>query len=133
MEAENKPPLPSYNFKDAHVSTYWLNPHLLSKNSKKGPDEIFPCRSVIYTQNVNDLPGKDKQLESMLYPLVDIMISKEIMTYCVKETWVVRNTVIMVRGHMIFLHNRCEREEGNQRKGSWRCLYNTSPDHGRGL
>ena len=33
-----------------------------------------------------------------------------------QEIWVVGNTVIMVRGHMIFLHNRCEREEGN--KGS---------------
>ena len=33
------------------------------------------------------------------------------MTYCVQETWVVVNTVIMVGGHMIFLHNRCEREE----------------------
>ena len=50
----------------------------------------------------------------MLDPLVDIMISKEIMTYCVQETWVVGNTVSMVCGHMIFLHNICEREEGTK-------------------
>ena len=36
------------------------------------------------------------------------------MNYCVQETWVVRNTVIMVHGHMIFLHKRCEREEGTK-------------------
>ena len=36
------------------------------------------------------------------------------MNYCVQETWVVRNTVIMVHGHMIFLHNRCEREKGTK-------------------
>ena len=38
------------------------------------------------------------------------------MTYCVQERWVVGNTVIMVCGNMLFLHNRCEREE--QTRGS---------------
>ena len=51
-------------------------------------------------------------------PLVDIMISKEIMTYCVKEPWVVGNTVIMVCGHMVFLYNICEREEGTIERNS---------------
>ena len=101
--------LPMDNFKDTCVSRYGPTPHLLRKNSKKGPDETCPCRGVIYTQNVNRLSGKEKQLESLLGPLVDTMISKGIMTYCVQETWVFGNTVIMVRGHMIFLHNRCER------------------------
>ena len=40
------------------------------------------------------------------------------MTYFVQETWVVRNTVIVVRGHMIFLHNRWEREEGTKGRNS---------------
>ena len=53
-------------------------------------------------------------MEYLLDPLVDIMISKEIMTYCVQETWVVGNRIIMVRGHMIFLHAICEREEGTK-------------------
>ena len=42
------------------------------------------------------------------------MISKGIMIYCLQETWVLGNEVIMVRGHMIFLHNRCEQEEGTK-------------------
>ena len=40
------------------------------------------------------------------------------MTYCVQETWVVGNTVIMVRGHMIFLNNVCERVEGTKVRNS---------------
>ena len=62
--------------------------------------------------------GKYKQLEYLLDPLVDIMVPKEIMTYSVQETWVVRNKVIMVHGHMIFLHNICEREEGTKGRNS---------------
>ena len=58
--------------------------------------------------------GKDKQLVLLLDPLVDIMISKGIMIYCLLKTWVLGNELIMVRGHMIFLHNRCEWEEGTQ-------------------
>ena len=42
------------------------------------------------------------------------MISKEIMIYCMQETLVVKNTVIMVRGYMIFPHYRCDREEGTK-------------------
>ena len=102
VEAENKPPLPIYNFKDTRVSRDGPNPHFLSKNRKKGPDETFLSGNVIYTQNVNGISGKEKHLESLLDPLVDIMISKEITPYCVQETWVVRNTIIMVRVHMIF-------------------------------
>ena len=51
-------------------------------------------------------------------PLVDIVISKEIITYCVQEILVVGKTIIMVRGHMIFLYNRCEREEGTKGRSS---------------
>ena len=36
------------------------------------------------------------------------------MVYCVQGTWVVRNSVVMVRGHMIFLHNRLKRVEGTR-------------------
>ena len=89
---------------------------MLCKNSKIFPDETCPCRVVIYTQNVNELSRKYKQLESLLDPLLDIMILKEIMTYCLQETWVVGNTVIIVGRHMIFLHKICEMEE--RTKGS---------------
>ena len=82
-------------------------PHLLRKTAKKVPDETCPYRGFIYTQNFNGMSVKDKQLKSLLDPPVDIMISKGNMTYCVQETWVVGNTVIMVRGHIIFLHNIC--------------------------
>ena len=116
METENKPPLHIYKFKDARVSRDGPNPHFLNKNNKKGPDKTCPCRSVIYTQNVNGLSEKNKKLESLLDTLVDIMIWKEFMTYFVQETWVIENTLIMVHGHMIFLHTMCEREEGTKRR-----------------
>ena len=95
------------NLKDTRVSRDGLTPRLLRKNIKRGPNETCLCRGTIYTHNVNRLSVKYKQLEYLLDPLVDIMISKGTMTYCVKETWVVGNTVIMVRGHIIFLHNIC--------------------------
>ena len=84
------------------------------KTAKKVLMKPCLCRGVIYTQNIHRLSGKDKQLEYLLDSLVDIMISKEIMTYCVQETWLVGNMGIMMRGHMILLHNRCEREEGTK-------------------
>ena len=40
------------------------------------------------------------------------------MANCLQETWTVGNTLIMVRGRMIFLHNRCEREEGTKVRNS---------------
>ena len=57
-------------------------------------------------------------MEFLLDPLVDIMILKDSMTYCMQETWVVENTVIMVRGHIIFLHNRCEMKDGTKGRNS---------------
>ena len=77
-------------------------PHLSYKNDKVGPDETCLRRGVIYNQNTNGLSGKDKNLESLLDPLIDIMITKGIMVYCVQETWVVDNSVVMVRGNMVF-------------------------------
>ena len=102
VELENNPPLHINNLKDTRVSRDGPTHHLLCKNSKKVSDETCLCTDVIYTQNVNGLSGKYKQTESLLDPLVDIMISKEIITYCVQETWVVGNTVIIMRGHIIF-------------------------------
>ena len=108
-------PLPSdERNNNTRVSRDGPTTHLLCKNSKSGPNETCPSRGVIHTQNFHGLSGKDKQLESLFNPLVDIMISKEIMTYCLQETWILGNEVIMVRGNMVFLHNRCEREEGTK-------------------
>ena len=82
------------------------------KNYKVGPNEICPSRGVVYNKNINGLSGKDKNLDSLLEPQIDITITKGVMVYCVQETWVVGNSVVMVRGHMIFLHNRVKRVEG---------------------
>ena len=80
----NKPLLPMNIFRDTRVSIYGPTSHFLRKNRKKGPDETWPCRGVIYTHNVNGMSVKDKKLESLLDPLIDTTILKGIMTYCVK-------------------------------------------------
>ena len=36
---------------------------LLFKNNKSGPDETCPKQGIVYSQNVQGLPGKDKSLE----------------------------------------------------------------------
>ena len=53
-------------------------------------------------------------MDSLLDPLIDIMITKGVMVYFVQGTWVVGNSVVMVRGHMIFLHNRVKRVQGTR-------------------
>ena len=83
---------------------------MLFKNNKTGPDETCPKQGIIYTQNVQGLSGKDKRLESLMYPIIDLMVDKNILAYCVQETWIVGNANTIVRKHMIFRHNREERE-----------------------
>ena len=60
------------------------------------------------------MSGKDKNLDSLLDPMVDIMITKGVMVYCVQETWIVGNLVVIVREHMIFLNNRVKRVQGTR-------------------
>ena len=71
------------------MSRDWPTPHLSCKHDKIGPDETFLIKGVICNQNINGLSGKDKKLDSLLDPLIDIMITKVVMVYCVQETWVV--------------------------------------------
>ena len=60
---------------------------LLFKNNKTGPDETFPKQGIIYTQNVQGLSGKDKKLESLVDPIIDLMVDKNILAYCSKEPY----------------------------------------------
>ena len=53
-------------------------------------------------------------MDSLLDPLIDIMITEGVIFYCVQETWFVGNLVVMVHGRMIFLHNRVKRVEGTR-------------------
>ena len=57
---------------------------------------------IIYTKNVQGLSGKDKRLESLVDPIVDLMITKGIMAYCIQEKWVIGTGSMLVRGHMVF-------------------------------
>ena len=38
----------------------------------------------------------------MVDPIVDLMVAKGILDYCVQETWIVGNVNTAVRNHMIF-------------------------------
>ena len=87
---------------------------LLFKNNKPEPDETFPKQGIIYTQNVQGLSGRDKRLESLVDPIIDLMVDKNILAYCVQETWIVGNLNTVVRNHMIFRHNGEEREVGTR-------------------
>ena len=42
------------------------------------------------------------------------MLNKGIMVYCIQETWIVGNSSNLVRDHILFRHNREEREIGSK-------------------
>ena len=79
---------------------------LLFKNNKSGSNETCPKQGIIYSQNVQGLSGKDKRLESLVDPIIDLMVDKSILANCIQETWTVGNVNTVVRNHMIFRHNR---------------------------
>ena len=45
--------------------------------------------------------------------IIDLMVDKKILAYCVQETWIVGNANTVVRKNMIFRHNREERKIGS--------------------
>ena len=53
--------------------------HLPSTDSKKNPNETCPEVGIVYTQNVQGLTGKDKGLESLVDPILYLMIEDNIM------------------------------------------------------
>ena len=57
---------------------------LLFKNNKLGPDETCPKQGIIYSQNVQGLSGEDKRLESFVDLIIDLMVDKSILAYCVQ-------------------------------------------------
>ena len=74
----------------------------LFPNSEKGPNETWTTHGIVYTQNVQGLTGKDKRLDSLVHPLVDLMITNKSMVYCIQETWIVVSGSKLVQGHMVF-------------------------------
>ena len=64
--------------------------------------------------NVQGLKGKDKGLESLVDPIVDLMIKDNIMVYCIQETWTLGSCSTLVRGNMVFQHNQEERIIGTK-------------------
>ena len=51
---------------------------------------------------MQDLNGKYKRLDSLVDPIVDLIIAINIMVYCIQETWVVGTGNNLVQGHMLF-------------------------------
>ena len=62
------------------------------------------------------ITGKDKRLDSLVDPLVDLMITNNIMVYCIQERWIVGSSSKIVRGHMVFRHNQEDRVVGSKGK-----------------
>ena len=82
----------------------------LYTDSEKSHNETFPALGIVYTQNVQGLTGKDKGLESLVDPIVDLMIKHNIMVYCIQETWTLGSCSTLVRGNMVLWHNRVQFE-----------------------
>ena len=64
----------------------------LFQTKVRGPNETCQYRGIICTQNVQDLSGKDRILEYLINPIVELMISEEITLYCIQETWLKGNS-----------------------------------------
>ena len=56
----------------------------LLSSRDKSPNETCPKAGIIYTQNVQRLSGKDKKLDYLIVPIVDLVITKGIMAYCIQ-------------------------------------------------
>ena len=59
----------------------------MSTNNERITNETCPEMGIFYTHNVKGRTGKDKGLESLVDPIVDLMIKHNIMVYCIQETW----------------------------------------------
>ena len=84
-----QPDMPILPSDDAtKTSTMRIGPscNSLFPNSEKSPNETCPTHRTIYTQNMQVLNGKDKRLDSLVDPLVGLMITNNIMVYCIQET-----------------------------------------------
>ena len=79
--------LPSNESMKTSTTRTGLPCHLLSTDIERIPNETCPEIGIIYTKNVQGLTGKDKGLESLVDPIVDLMIRQNIMVYCIQETW----------------------------------------------
>ena len=66
--------LPSNESMKTSTTRTVLPRHLLSTDSERSPNETCPAIGIVYTQNVQVLIGKDKVLESLVDPIVDLMI-----------------------------------------------------------
>ena len=77
----------------------------------KSPNETCPKAGIIDTQNVQGLSGQDKKLDYLIDPIADLMITKSIIAYCIQETCIVGTGNKLVCDHMVFRHNREEREK----------------------
>ena len=51
----------------------------LSTDGERSPNETCPAIGIVYTQNVQGLTGEYKGLESLVDPIVDLMIRHNIM------------------------------------------------------
>ena len=83
-------------------------------NIEKSPNETCPTYGTIYTKKVQGLTGKDKILESLVDPLVDLRITNNIMVYCIQETWTIGSCSELVLGHIVLWHNREEGDIGSK-------------------
>ena len=67
--------LPSNESMKTNMTRTGLPRHLLSTDSERSPNETCPEIGIVCTQNLQGLTGKDKGLESLVGPIVDLITS----------------------------------------------------------
>ena len=100
------PILPSNHTTKTSTVIIGPNCHSLFPNIEKGPNETWTTHGIIYTQNIQGLTGKDKRLDSLVDTLVYLMITNNMMVYCIQETSIVVSGIKIVLRHMVFRHNQ---------------------------
>ena len=60
-------------------------------------------------------------------PIVDLIVAKGILAYCVQGTLIVGNANTIVRDHMVFRHNKDKRELGTRVRVPWGVAIILSP------
>ena len=65
--------LPSNESMKTSTTRIGLPLHALSTDHEKSPNETCHVTGIFYTKNVQGLTGKDKGLESLVDPIVDLM------------------------------------------------------------
>lgn len=80
----SSPPMTGIPFDDVPQTGLNLRSPLDTLGGANSLHETCPDIGIIYTQNVQGLSGKDRELETLLDTIVELTISQKISAYCIQ-------------------------------------------------